>query len=127
MAKNLFKLGTYLYREDFLETARKMLLFVDDDVHQNPYYYSNWAIQLANFAQPPYEVVVIGDDYEADRLAFSQQYLPDVILSGGPEEGDLKLHTGKFIERETMIYVCRNRICKLPVREISEAMEQIGN
>lgn len=125
MAKNLFQLGTYLYREDLLQVSRKMLQTVGEDIQQNPYYYSNWAMLEANLVHPPYEVVILGDNVDSIRRAFSQKYLPNVILSGGRREGDMDLHKGKYSAGETMIYVCRDRVCQLPVREFSEAMEQI--
>jgi uncharacterized protein YyaL (SSP411 family) len=125
MAINLFQLGTYLYREDLLQISQQMLQFVREDIRKNPYYYSNWAILEANMVHPPYEVVILGDNFDTIRQAFSQKYLPNVILSGGRSEGDMDLHKGKYSAGETMIYVCRDRVCKLPVREFSEAMEQI--
>lgn len=125
MAKNLFQLGTYLYREDLLQISRQMLQIVQKDIRQNPYYYSNWAILEANMVHPPYEVVILGDNFEEVRRSFGVKYLPNVILTGGRREGDMDLHRGKYSEGETMIYVCRDRVCKLPVREFSEAMEQI--
>ncbi len=130
MAKNLFQLGTYLYREDLLQVSRQMLQNVREDIHQNPFYYSNWAILEANMVHPPFEVVILGEDFEKIRQSFGLKFLPDVLISGGNGEGgegDLDLHKGKYLDGETMIYVCRDRICKLPVREFSEAMEQIIN
>ena len=102
-----------------------MLQIVRKDIHQNPFYYSNWAILEANLVHPPYEVVILGENFDTIRQAFSQKYLPNVILSGGRREGDMDLHKGKFSEGETMIYVCRDSVCKLPVREFSEAIKQI--
>jgi uncharacterized protein YyaL (SSP411 family) len=125
MAKNLFQLGTYLYREDLLQISRQMLQIVQEDIRQNPYYYSNWAILEANMVHPPFEVVILGDDFEEVRRSFGVKYLPNIILSGGKREGNMDLHKGKYSEGETMIFVCRDRVCKLPVREFSEAMEQI--
>ncbi len=125
MAKNLFALGTYLYREDLLELSRQMLRIVLEDIHQNPFYYSNWAVLEANMVHPPFEVVIIGDNFEEIRRQFGQNYLPDVVISGGRREGELDLHKGKYQNGETMIYVCRDRVCKLPVRDFSEAMQQI--
>ena len=127
MAKNLFSLGTYLYREDLLEISREMLRIVLNDIHQNPFYYSNWAILEANMVHPPFEVVIIGENSEEIRQLFGQKYLPDIVISGGRREGELDLHKGKYLDGETMIYVCRDRVCKLPVKEFSQAMEQIGN
>jgi uncharacterized protein YyaL (SSP411 family) len=125
MANNLFQLGTYLYRDDLLNVSRRMLGLVREDIHQNPFYYSNWAILEANLVKPPFEVVIIGDDYESIRKEFARKYLPDVVLSGGKREGNLELHKGKYAEGETMIFICRDRVCKLPVREFSEALKQI--
>jgi uncharacterized protein YyaL (SSP411 family) len=125
MAKNLFQLGTYLYREDLVQLSARMLASVRDEITKNPYYYANWAILEANMVHPPTEVVVIGENFEEIRRSFGQQYLPDVLFSGGKGEGELDLHRGKHQEGETMIYVCRDRVCKLPVREFSEALEQI--
>jgi uncharacterized protein YyaL (SSP411 family) len=127
MAKNLFQLGTYLYREDLGQLSRKMIQLVREDIRKNPYYYSNWASLEANMVHPPYEVVILGDNFDSIRQEFGQRYLPNVFLSGGRREGNMDLHKGKYSEGETMIYVCRDRVCKLPVREFSEAMKQIGN
>ena len=126
MAKNLFHLGTYLYREDLLQISRQMLQSIREDINQNPYYFANWAILEANMVSPPFEIVILGDKFDTLRKAFGQNYLPNVILSGGKREGDMDLHQGKYSDGETMIYVCRDRVCKLPVREFSEAMEQIN-
>ena len=125
MADNLFELGTYLYRDDLLKTSRRMLELVQEDIHKNSFYYSNWAILEANMVHPPYEVVILGENFETIRQAFSKNYLPNVIISGGKREGTMDLHKGKYSAGETMIYVCRDRVCKLPVREFSEALEQI--
>lgn len=127
MALNLFQLGTYLYREDLLQLSRQMLQVVRENILQNPFYYANWAILEANMVHPPYEVVIIGVNFDTIRQAFGQLYLPNIILSGGRHEGDMDLHKGKYSAGETMIYVCQDRVCKLPVREFSEAIKQIEN
>jgi uncharacterized protein YyaL (SSP411 family) len=125
MAKNLFRLGTYLYREDLLQISRKMLQIVREEIHQNPFYYSNWAMLEANMVRPPFEVVILGDGYEAMRKEFGRKYLPDIMFSGGKREGGMDLHKGKFLAGETMIYVCQDRVCKLPVTKFSAAMQQL--
>ncbi len=125
MANNLFVLGTYLNREDLLTMTGRMLGNIRNGIRQHPFYHANWATLEANMVSPPFEIVILGDDFESIRKAFGGQYLPDVLLSGGRREGGLDLHKGKFLEGETMIYVCRDRVCKLPVREFSAAMQQI--
>ncbi len=31
----------------------------------------------------------------------------------------------KLVQGDTRIYVCKNRVCKLPVNEVEEALSQI--
>jgi uncharacterized protein len=60
-------------------------------------------------------------------VEFQKDYFPNNIYSGGENEGTLSLLEDKFIPGKTMIYVCRNKSCNLPVKQVSEALEQIKN
>jgi uncharacterized protein YyaL (SSP411 family) len=125
MAKNLFVLGHYLYKDDYLAKAGRMLRQVKEAARRGAAYYANWDILLAWRVRPPFEMAIVGEAYESLRKEFEQHYLPDVFLSGGPGEGDLPLLKGKQVEGQTTIYVCRNRTCRAPVTEISAALAQI--
>ena len=59
------------------------------------------------------------------RQELDQYYLPDVILLGGKTEGTLELLENKLVAGQTTIYVCRNKVCKLPATDISNAIRQI--
>jgi uncharacterized protein YyaL (SSP411 family) len=54
-------------------------------------------------------------------------YLPNVLLSGGELEGTLPLLAGKLKEGITTLYVCRNKVCKLPVTDVKDALKLIQN
>ncbi|MCX2681516.1 thioredoxin domain-containing protein [Galbibacter sp. EGI 63066] len=123
MAKNLLFLGNYLYNVDYYKKAKQMLNNVQDDVRQSPNFYSNWGMVEAHFIHPPYEVAVLGDDYENVRKELDRNYLPQVLLLGGKNEGNLELLENKLVEDQTTIYVCQDKICKLPVTEVSKALE----
>ena len=125
MAKNLFVLGTYFYNDDYINMSRKMLSSVKQNTIQGGAYYANWDILMSWFASPPFEVAILGNEFEAKRREFNKNYLPDVFLSGGRNEGSLSLLDGKLIEGQTTIYVCQDKVCKLPVTEVKEALEQI--
>ena len=126
MAKNLFLLGHFLYNEDYISKAKQMLVNVADDVQRNIYFYANWGILQAWFTSPLYEVAITGDDCKNKRQQFDQHYLPNVILLGSKAESKLALLENKLITGKTMIYVCRDKTCKLPVMEVDKALEQIG-
>ena len=44
---------------------------------------------------------------------------------GALNEGTLELLKEKKQEGQTFIYVCRNKICKLPVKKVPEALQLI--
>jgi len=73
-----------------------------------------------------YEVAITGDDFKNKRQQFDQYYLPNVILLGGKTESKLALLENKLIPGQTMIYVCRDKTCKLPVAAVDKALEQIA-
>jgi uncharacterized protein YyaL (SSP411 family) len=125
MAKNLFVLGTYFYSDDYITMSQKMLNNVKQNALKSGAYYANWDILMSWFASPPYEVAILGDDFEAIRKQFNKNYLPNVFLSGGKNEGRLSLLEGKLIEGQTTIYVCQDKACKLPVTDVEEALKQI--
>ena len=125
MAKNLYMLGHYFYRDDYINKAESMLNNVKDSALRGSLYFANWDILMAWFASEPYEIAILGDDFESVRKELDQHYLPNVFLSGGRIEGNLELLKYKFVEGQTTIYVCQNKICQLPVVSVEEALKQI--
>ena len=122
MALNLFYLGTYLYKKEYIEKSDQMLNNVKDDVLKNGPFYSNWAILLYYRTTEPYEVAIVGKDWKEKRKEMDAQFLPNVFLLGGSKEGSLELLQNKNIEGQTTIYVCQNKSCKLPVTETVKAL-----
>jgi uncharacterized protein YyaL (SSP411 family) len=126
MAKNLFLLGHFLGKDEYISKANQMLLNVEADVQRNIYFYANWGIVQALFTSPLYEVAIMGHDFADKRKQFNAHYLPNAILLGGKTEGVLSLLENKLVPGQTLIYVCRDKTCLLPVVEVGEALEQIG-
>lgn len=125
MAKNLFILGRYFYKDDFIDMARKMQENIRHHALNGGIYYANWDILLCWLAREPHDVSILGKKYELKRKEFEMHYLPDVFLSGAETEGSLPILKDKFIEGGTTIYVCRNNTCQRPVNEVNEALRQI--
>ena len=125
MAKNLFVLGQYFYNDDFVEKSKKMLNNVKQDALKSGAYYANWDILMSWFVSKPYEVAIVGIEFAEKRKEFDSHYFPNVLLSGGKNEGTLALLQNKLVEEKTTIYVCQNKTCQLPVTEVNEAFKQI--
>ena len=125
MANNLFKLGHYFYNQDYLQKSRQMLHNVQKDVIKYGHYYANWASLMLYQVRPPYEVAIVGKKAGKLRKQWDKQYLPNALLMGGRQEGSLPLLKNKLQKGKTMIYVCKDRVCKLPVTDVSEALKQL--
>jgi len=89
-------------------------------------YYANWGRLLGIMAYEPFEVAIMGDNAISKNLAMQKEYLPTSIFMGGETE-NLLLLENKLVNGETRVYVCKNRVCKLPVTEVRRALEQIRN
>jgi uncharacterized protein YyaL (SSP411 family) len=127
MARALFTLGTLKYNTDHIDKAEQMLKNMIDQMLANDYlsFYSNWMQLLVDFIKPPYEIAIVGPDAREKLKDMSKHYLGNSIFLGTEGEEHLDLLKEKTQEGETMIYVCQNKVCKLPVTEVEEALKLI--
>lgn len=125
MARALYHLGHYFYETSYRSIAEGMMQQMQTEVlsGKSADYYSNWNQLYLEMAYPFYEVAVVGPDAEQLRQGMQQQYLPNALYLGGTNEGSLPLLEDKLVEGETYIYVCRNKVCKLPVQTVEKALE----
>ncbi len=125
MGKGLFLLGLYLYNEDYMDISKSMLAAVLESVKDNANFYSNWGQLFLYHSQPYYEVAIVGEDAEQLRQKLDQHFRPNVFYLGGRNEGTLELLKNKLVEDATYIYVCQDKVCKLPVQTVEEAEKLI--
>ena len=125
MAKNLLLLGLFFENKDFENKSLQMVKNVADDIQKTPGYYSNWGQVMGLQIHSPFEVAIVGNDWQQKLSQMQEKYLPNTIFLGGISEADLPLLEGKLQPGKTMIYVCENKTCQRPVENASEAMEQI--
>ncbi len=125
MAKNLFKLSHYFDNEHFSKTAMTMLNNVKPEMQEYPSGYSNWLDLMLNYTNPYFEIAVVGEDAKQKITALNKSYIPNKLIAGSTSENNLPLLENRFNEDETLIYVCVNKACKLPVSEVSDAINLI--
>ncbi len=124
MGQNLFKLGMLTYDTSLINHSKAMVLQMMhlEDTRKDAVYFSNWSRLYLQHWRPPFEVVIIGADYAEKRDALLAHFLPDCIFLGGAEEGGLPLMKNKKVRGKTMIYVCKDKVCKLPVEAVDKAL-----
>lgn len=129
MARNLFVLGEIFDDQMYTDRSRKIFNQVLPVIKRDgqPSFYSNWCQLMLLFAQPPFEVAIVGKDYASKLIEIQKGYLPDAIFMGGKEEGNLPLLQHKLDDDQTLIYVCQNKVCKLPTSDIAKAIDLLKN
>jgi len=126
MAQNLFKLGHYFIKEDYIKKAEQMLRNMKDQIIKYPYFFGNWIDLMVQFIHKPYEVCIMGNKYRKIRKDFFRMYIPNIMLAGG-NHGNLPLLNDRYTAGDTTIYVCQNNVCQRPVKSYADALELIGN
>ena len=125
MAENLFRLGHYFFNEDYSTKAKQMLKNMLPEIEKNPQSYTKWFSLYLNYTQPFYEVAISGKENKAIQKELFTTYIPNILVSSSDVSSDLPLLKHKYVENETLIYVCIQGVCKLPVNSVEKALSQI--
>jgi len=125
MAHNLFHLGHLLDRADWIERSKHMLQVVMGDKDNAGYYFAHWYRLYARIAYEFFEIAIVGPKADQLRTDWLAYFAPDAFLLGGFEEGTLPLLKDKKQEDVTLIYVCKEKVCRLPVPTAEEAWKEL--
>ncbi|GGF36310.1 thioredoxin domain-containing protein [Echinicola rosea] len=124
MAKNLFLVGTLFGNSKYIERSKAMLDEVTSTGMENIFQKASWWELMALHSEDITEVALLGDKAQDWAVKLQQRYYPNTLFIGGEEE-NLPLLKHKKVTGKTMIYVCRNKTCKLPVDQLELAVRQL--
>ncbi|NNC70029.1 MAG: thioredoxin domain-containing protein [Flavobacteriaceae bacterium] len=125
MANNLFLLGHYFSNKKYADNALQMLQNVKNRATVYPGGSSNWLNLYLNYLGEFYEVAISGEKAHEKLKELNSAFIPNKLIVGSTKDSDLPLLKNKFTESQTMIYVCINGTCKLPVAKTEDAIKQI--
>ena len=124
MARNYYTLGLILDREDFKDLSKLMLAKMKDLLLKNVDYLTNWACLATQMISPTAEIAIVGKDYLQLRKEIDSRYYPNKVLCGTTYESPLPLLENRVAKSdETLIYVCYNKTCQLPVKTVEDALK----
>lgn len=128
MAENFWMLGHLLGNKDYSTKAKKMIggivSYFNEGRGSN---YSQWAQLISKVAYSFKEVVIVGPEAKKINKEIQENYLPNVLFQISDKPSELPLLEDRFFKKETLIYVCENKVCLRPSKNISEALDQINN
>ena len=122
MANALYDLGIILDKEEYKKMSRTMLNNVKEEMSSYGSGYANYANLMLKIIHPYYEVVVVGKDAHEKSLEINKEYKPNKLFIGSFGKSKMPLLEGKFVEGQTMIYVCENKVCQMPTNKIIQAI-----
>jgi len=126
MARNLLLLSAYYEITKWNEIALSMITKLSNIISTEPAYMANWGTAFLEAAHGFEEIAISGKNCQSIRNQFGKKYLPLAAFAGSNMKSSLPLLEGREQgDDNTLIYVCKNKTCQLPVREVAEAINQI--
>ncbi len=123
IAHVLMDLGLIFSKEDWIYHSRKMLVNMQPQLKKGQIYYSNWDLLLIRHLKPAKEVVIMGEESVEFARELQKTKSFNTVFLGSEKEVYLEAMESRFVKGKTMIYVCENKACQLPVDAPQKALE----
>lgn len=126
MAEILFKLGYLSGNIEYIRLSEKMSKKIAGEIENYPSGFSKWLQHILNMKSDYFELAICGENAFQLLHKINRDYLPNILLCAGTNENDLPLLENRFVKGQTLIYVCQNNACKLPVKTVDDALKLIN-
>ncbi len=126
MCQALYQIGILYDNDSYKKIAERAVSTMQQNVASHPSFYANWAILLYNFIDEPFQIAIAGENAQKISAELNKRFLPDCVFMG-TKTGSTQIHLlqEKSKTGETLIYICRNKTCGLPVKTVEEVLGQI--
>ncbi|WP_010518445.1 thioredoxin domain-containing protein [Croceivirga radicis] len=126
MANNLYKLHKVYMKEPYGEIASAMINNVQDNFIKSAQGFSNWMHLISYQQNNFYEIAIVGEAYKEIGRELGKEYIPNSILvATKDDQSPIELLQNRHVPGETLIYVCIEGSCKLPVTSSGEVLKQL--
>jgi uncharacterized protein YyaL (SSP411 family) len=124
MMNNFYTLGRYFESEALLEAATNCAKTISTMLSKEPAYLSNWGVLISHILAPKREIVIVGKEAKNWAKAIKTRYRPfDIILATETKSTLPYFKNRPMIEGKTLVYICQNKTCGLPLDSLSEALK----
>jgi uncharacterized protein YyaL (SSP411 family) len=124
MMNNFYTLGRYFESEALLEAATNCAKTISTMLSKEPAYLSNWGVLISHILAPKREIVIVGKEAKNWAKAIKTRYRPfDIILATETKSTLPYFKNRPMIEGKTLVYICQNKTCGLPLDSLSEVLK----
>ncbi|HUV53203.1 MAG TPA: thioredoxin domain-containing protein, partial [Dehalococcoidia bacterium] len=122
----LIRLARLIDNRDYERVAATAMRSVQELMVRYPHAFGHWLCALDSYISKPLEIAVIGkpEDVATKSLmrVINNRYSPNKILAVRKPEEASQIDTPLLRDRSTIdgkptVYVCEDRVCKIPVNE----------
>jgi hypothetical protein len=124
MADSLYRLGILFGNSRYESASENMLRHIVPSIDY-PSAFANWLYLFMDFAGGGKEIAVCGPDANEMMTKLNSAYLPHITSASTIKPSTLPFLQGRFVENQTLFYVCQNKTCGLPVPDYNKALQQL--
>ncbi len=125
MGKCLLLHSFYFDEPAYLEMLDNMTAMVLSKIEKYPSGFSNWMQLILQRKQGFYQIIVTGAASQGIAMELNKLYLPNATIAFVTKQSNIPLLSQKPIGEQLSIYVCKDKVCQLPVHALAEALELI--
>lgn len=125
MARNLIQLGRLFGNLDWEKRGNQMVEGMLEKIESHPDFHAEWAQAALDMLGPFREIVLIGTHASTHAFELGKHYLPQTVIISANTPSTLLPFENRWNESETLIYVCEERSCQLPVTSLEAALQLI--
>jgi hypothetical protein len=127
MALSLSRLGTLFLDDQYNAIVAGMLKSCENLMMNEIRYMSHWLQVWLMNQYPVVEIALVGKNAIKFRKEMDKVFFPNKIICGTLTESNLPFLENRWVEEpgKTQIFVCQDKVCRLPADSISLALRQL--
>jgi uncharacterized protein YyaL (SSP411 family) len=85
--------------------------------------YANWGTIMLKITAPYFEVAILGRNAGTLIKELQTGFHPDIMFVFSISESEIPILKSRMVQGKTLIYVCKEGVCQLPVETAKQAFE----
>jgi len=126
IAHDLLYLSHYFENDDWEKISNQMVLQQKESLSRNLNSSSHWGSLYLMHTHPFFEITINGPEVAAFTIKMKEDFLPNTIYEGSETVSDLPILKNRFKEGKTLVYVCKDKVCAVPVESPKMAIELVS-